>query len=296
MQNKSSKEKSKLNDYHQKRNKVACKEVEEMLKQPLSLDQAKEQTQKFLTGDLFTYTIVVTDQEAKDFATDIFDRIKKSKTIADLERIEPLKIMPKYRMKIDQFPKIEFDIKPDEIRVLIDNKIIDKELNFSNDITSKLTDTLTKLLYATAWKNGDLKKIKHIIKGILDHEDVNDNQEEALVFYQFGKYLTKTLEQPIIDQHVIRAFGIYKATDNKDITDLRKLQTLNKKQRDLISAYKIWLTSEGISKELRQEMDYTYYIDKLLYATGKTIKINKQLDKNAQILTEDQNEHYRIEQ
>jgi len=295
MQNNSTKEKNTVNDYSQKKNFEGILEVEEMLKQPLSLDQAKEQTQKFLAVGLINRINVMTDQEAKDFATDIFDRIKKSKTIADLERIEKLKIMPKYRMKIDQFPKIEFDIKPDEIQVLIDNKIIDKDLNFSKDITSKLTDTLTKLLYATAWKNGDLKKIKHIIKGILDHEDCNDNQEEALVFYQFGKYLTKTFEQPIIDQHVIRAFGIYKATNNKEITDLRKLQTLNKKQLQLISDYKEWLTSEGISKELRQEMDYTYYIDKLLYATGKTIKINKQLDKNASILTEDQNEHYRIE-
>jgi len=44
MKKKASKEPELLNDYHRKRNEVACKAVEEMMKQPLSLEQAKEQT------------------------------------------------------------------------------------------------------------------------------------------------------------------------------------------------------------------------------------------------------------
>jgi hypothetical protein len=46
---KSIKEVSTLNDYHNKRNKAELKEVESMLKHPYSLEEAKEQTRKFMS-------------------------------------------------------------------------------------------------------------------------------------------------------------------------------------------------------------------------------------------------------
>jgi hypothetical protein len=101
----------------------------------------------------------MTNQEAIKFTKDIFDLIKQSKTISDIENIpDELEIPIKNRMNIDGYPKIEFDIKPNEIQSLIDNKILDSELNFTTDITLKLSDPFAKILYATAWKNGDLKK------------------------------------------------------------------------------------------------------------------------------------------
>lgn len=218
----------------------------------------------------------MTDQQAKIFTNDIFELIKESKTILDLESIpDKLEIPIKNRMNVDGYPKIEFSISQKEIQSLLENKIIDDDLNFTTDITSKLTDPLSKLLYATSWKNGDLKKVKHIIKGILDSEKENSDQDEALVFYQFGKYLTKAIGQPIIDQHVIRAYAIYCSTDNAEVQRLRKFETLDKNHKPIINEYKTWLTSDNLRQELRTEKDYTYYIDKLLFATGKTIKFRK---------------------
>jgi hypothetical protein len=215
----------------------------------------------------------MTDQQAIKFTKDIFELIKKSKTIMDLESIpDKLEIPTKNRMNVVGYPKIEFNIRQEEIQTLLDNKIIDDNLNFTTDITSKLTDPLSKLLYATSWKNGDLKKVKHIIKGILDGENENSDQEEALVFYQFGKYLTKIVGQPIIDQHVIRAYAIYSSTDISKVDKLRKLETLDKTHKTIINEYKTWLTSDNLRQELRNENDYTYHIDKLLFAAGKTIK------------------------
>jgi hypothetical protein len=49
MKKKASKEPELLNDYSRQRNEVACKAVEEMLKHPVSLEQAKEQTRRFLS-------------------------------------------------------------------------------------------------------------------------------------------------------------------------------------------------------------------------------------------------------
>ena len=218
----------------------------------------------------------MTDQQSIDLTANVFDLIIKSKTISDLENIPTkLPILEKSKMNIGAYPKIEFDIKPKEIHGLIKNNILNEEFNFAEDITSNLTDPLTKILYAIAWKNGDLLKIRHIIKGILDAGKFNDKQEEAFVFHQFGKYLTKTPGQPIIDQHVIRAYSVYCAEDKAKIDNLRKLNTINKTHKPIINKYIMWLTSASLTNELKNAMDYTYYIDKILFATGKAIKFPK---------------------
>ncbi|MDZ7899302.1 MAG: hypothetical protein U5N85_14925 [Arcicella sp.] len=216
------------------------------------------------------------DSEAIKLVKEIFQLIKNAKSIAELEKIESDQRIFKNKMDIDSYPKIEFNIKESEIQFLIDkSEMIDKNFNFSKDITSKLTDPLSKLLYATAWKNGDLKKIKHIIKGIQDCDNENSNQDEALVFYQFGKYLTKRQGEPIIDQHVIRAFLIYKLDDKFQATEFRQIETINKNHKQTIEEYKKWLVSDELTQELRNQLDYSYFIDKLLFATGKSIKMKK---------------------
>ena len=129
-------------------------------------------------------------------------------------------------------------------------------------------------MYSVLWKNRDLKKIKHIVQGILKHDEVVCSKEDGLVFYQFGKFLTKT-GQPIIDQHVLRAFRIYQTKDLKEVARWRKKDTLNKTDRSLIDDYKDWLKSDEITKDLRNQQDYSYHIDQLLFALGKTIKLVK---------------------
>jgi len=219
----------------------------------------------------------MTHLEAKKFTNQIFDLIKKSKTTEDIDNIlDSLEIPSKNRMKSDSYPQIKFKIDKSDIDELIIKDIIDKTtLNFKKDITEKLTDPLTKLLYSTVWKNGDIKKIKHIIKGITEVNDNSNEQDDALVFYQFGKYLTKTPGQPIIDQHVLRAFAVYKSTDDNNIETLQKLETLKNTHKTIINDYINWLQSDELTIELKAISDYTYFIDKLLFATGKTIKFVK---------------------
>lgn len=100
------------------------------------------------------------------------------------------------------------------------------------------------------------------------------------VNYQFGRYLTKTPGQPIIDQHVIRAFGIFKPQPKDEenvwsVEEMRRLGIVAKRHNGIIAAYKKWLALDGLSNELRQCADYTYHIDKLLFALGKTVKYAK---------------------
>jgi len=217
------------------------------------------------------------EKESLKFIKKVFKSIERSKSIDDLNNILNFPEIPKKNIiKTDSYPKIEFSITENEIQQLIDNGFLDDELNFHKDITKKIENSLTKLFYATAWKNGDLKKMRHIIRGIMDAEKDKDEQDNALVFYQFGKYLTKTKGQPIIDQHVIRAFALYKEKEiDFNIEQIRKIESLEKKHKSIIKAFKKWLTSENLTKELMKIKDYTYYIDKVLFAVGKTIKLKK---------------------
>jgi hypothetical protein len=218
---------------------------------------------------------MMTTKEAKNLVMHVFDEIKKSKTIKDFEAIaERLNIPSKNLIDVSNYPKIEFSIKRQEINNLIKRGILTKEYALSDKITNS-SDTLTKLLYSLVWKNGELKKLRHIIQGIIDGDKINDTKENALVFYNFGRYLTKKKGLPIIDQHVIRAFAVYKENEQKEIKSLLELQTINREHKNIIDQYRIWLDSTELKKELKSNIDYSYYLDKLLFAIGKTIKHKK---------------------
>lgn len=214
----------------------------------------------------------MTNQEAKSFIDELFILVKKAKNIEDLLTIEQDLFENKFKMDITSYPKIEFEITPSEVESLVLNGILDSDYSFLDDASSKITDPLTKLLYSLAWKNGDLKKLKHIAKGVSEIESNEDTQENALVFYQFGKYLTKTEGQPIIDQHVIRAFSISKLNDLPSIEKFRKLNVITKKEKGNIRDYIEWLKSNELSNELKSKIDYSYHIDRILFAAGRKTK------------------------
>src|SRR5688572_163990 len=116
-----------------------------------------------------------------------FEKLQESKTIDDVERIlDDLKIDKKFRTENKKYPRVKFNITKEEIEKLKETGIITGD-NFLTDISN--ADAFAKLLYSVLWKNGDLEKVKHIIEGIISGQQ--DEKESGLVFYQFGKYLTK---------------------------------------------------------------------------------------------------------
>lgn len=230
----------------------------------------------------------ISDNDAKVFIDDVFNEIRKAKSIEEIEKIYFKTSIPeKNMMKDNYYPKINFKISRKDIIELQKNKKISEQYTFTSELASEENNTLIKILYSIIWKNGDLIKVKHIIQGIMHSElvdDENDNDEadeendndeklDSLVFYQFGKYLTKENNEPIIDQHVIRAYKV-SICNEEEINESRKISIL--KGRDhivLIDQYKNWLNSSEISKELKEVPEYNYYIDKLLFAAGKSIKL-----------------------
>jgi uncharacterized protein YggL (DUF469 family) len=197
-----------------------------------------------------------------------FEKLQASKTIEEVDRIlDDMNIHVKYRMDGKSYPQLKFKISKQEIEELKEKGKITVD-NLLADISD--ADTLTKLLFSVLWKNGDLKKVRHIIEGIIS--DQQEEKDDALVFYQFGKYLTKEPGEPIIDQHVLRAFGIFKSNgDGEKINKLKRLSVITKKEKDLINQYKLWLTTE-LTQELRKNDNYSYHVDKVLFAVGKSIK------------------------
>jgi hypothetical protein len=201
--------------------------------------------------------------ETKKLVDEIFVEIEKAKTIDNLKEILK-KFDDKYLMSEKKYPKIEFSIDKEELKNLSDFEL---EKDDTILLNSNIQDNiLAKLLYALAWKNGDLVKLQHIIKGIKNVDEVLDDKNDGLVFYQFGKYLTKKNNEPIIDQHVLRAFAVYKETSIEKICNHQKMELINKSNKFLISEYKTWLS------KLKNESGSVYYIDKILFALGKTIK------------------------
>jgi hypothetical protein len=203
-----------------------------------------------------------------DLIKRVFDAIYNAKSISELENVPDKCFIPKkYQMNTGIYPKLEFNISKMEIEELFERGMLDEDFNLASDISTRMSDPLSKLLYALVWKRGDLKKLKHIVKGVLDGNNEID-PSEALVFHQFGKHLTGKKYEPIIDQHVLRAFGIYDALGFGN--DCAVVEVIDRKHHLLIKSYKKWLSD--LSSELKAIPEYAYHIDKILYAAGKAVK------------------------
>ena len=228
----------------------------------------------------------MTNSQVQDLVYYVFEKILEAESIQSLEKIfddpnaAPIK---KCRLDEKSYPKLHFKITAEELNNL---ECINKDYTLNSVISGLDLNPLTKLLYAVCWKNGDLKKVKHIVQGILSDQNNTDKKEDGLVFYQFGKYLTKKPGEPIIDQHIIRAFSIYKIInpDDNDLNRIRRKSIIDKKDQNCIVEYKNWLSTD-LKEQLRKSEDYCYYIDQLLFALGKAIKIRSKTRTRKEIPT-----------
>jgi hypothetical protein len=198
----------------------------------------------------------------------VFSSLLQSTTTAQVDKLlSDHQIDKKFHFSPDKYPQLLFKISQEEIIELKKKGSLDNS-NTVGDVSG--FTPMEKLLYALAWKNGDLQKIKHIVAGIMAAPD--DSFDEAIVFRQFGKHLSGRQNEPIIDQHVLRAFALYKFREEpEEIGRYRKLKVITGKDRNLIDDYKAWL-SKDLHFELRQIPDYTYHVDKVLFSLGKYIK------------------------
>jgi hypothetical protein len=211
----------------------------------------------------------------KKLVDKVFEEIEKNTSCADIKSL-----FTKYHlnMEIDRtkYPYIEYCISRKEIDELKRKGIINTEVRIAENVFSEDNDfdALTKLLYAIVWKNGDLDKICHIINGI---DGIQDNEfESGFVFRQFGRFLENKSE-PIIDQHVIRAFKVKncKVDEIEKIDSALRIDVVDKKATEVIGSYRNWVKQLCRGKQKKETNELKEVIDDLLFSLGKTIKREK---------------------
>ena len=181
---------------------------------------------------------------------DFFKKLCSMKDIAEIDSLYKEYHIPRKDKKA--YPDIEFSITANEIDELKQKGFITEENIVSSDISNKELTAFEKLLYSVLWKNGDLKKEKHIICGIYGIDT------GGIVFNQFGKYL-ENKDAPIIDQHVIRAFILYKK--NCIIKNIKK-----EHYSEYFEPYVDWLNNNDLFKNNKNK------IDDIMFCLGKKIK------------------------
>lgn len=217
---------------------------------------------------------VLSDQEALKLILDAFRMIVDYHSIMEIKQFAKDANGKKADKNwVKKHPRITFSITKEEIQSLKRIDIIKDDFNLSEELGSVITDPLNKLLYAFIWKNGDLRKLKHLIKGIANTVDDNE-QGEALEYYHLGKHLTHETGQPLIDQHVLRAFELFQLRDKKPEAIDRIRHNDKCEDIELISAYKAWWL-KTVDPKIKGNMEHSYQIEKLLYEVGKRVKKGK---------------------
>lgn len=182
-----------------------------------------------------------------------------------------------------QYPRIQFNLSESEIRKIKEAGFLDDEFRLTDKICQEENKStpLEKLLYSVLWKQGDLNKERHIIAGVKGGE-VSD---EGVVFNYFGRHLNNKIE-PIIDQHVIRAFRMKSLeSDDKTVRSIRvkdfsASKNAVKAKHELIKNYLDWHKKLRDTYPEKVRADFTYHLDLLLFGLGKYIKLTpKQSEK-----------------
>ena len=190
----------------------------------------------------------------------IFARIENSETEEELKRIAA-----EYDLSLieNKYPRLGMKISAEEILELKESKVLTVDIDNNLTINQERLNPIAKLLYALVWKQGDLQKLKQIIQGIEEVENPDKDKKDALVFYCYGNHLGNPTKFPIIDQHVVRAFNLFKDSSNSD--SVRKSDKVYQIDRQ---NYLHWY-----SKFENKNSDFLYFLDRLLFEIGRAVKL-----------------------
>lgn len=192
----------------------------------------------------------------------IFARIESSETEKEL-----IDIAAEYNLNLieNKYPRLGMKISAEEILELKENKVLTVDVDNNLTINQECLNPIAKLLYALVWKQGDLQKLKQIIQGIEEVENPDKDKKDALVFYSYGNHLGNPTKFPIIDQHIVRAFNLFKDSSNSE--SVRKSDRVYQIDRQ---NYLHWY-----SKFENKSSDFLYYLDRLLFEIGRTVKLKE---------------------
>lgn len=158
------------------------------------------------------------------------------------------------------YPELGFSVTADELKSHFPDGTIGK----LQEYVKKSDDPIVKLLYGLAWKQGFLKKLQLIADGIFGKPSKKGDRQ---VFRQFGRHLASGADEPIIDQHVFRAYELIKNNFHGGSDENTKQIFKRKEIKDpeLTEEYAEWVRSvlgEHLQEALR-------VFDQIMFALGK---------------------------
>lgn len=212
--------------------------------------------------------------EALKLVEATFAEILKAEKVSGLREIVAANAtLKRWQMDRGKYPELQLHLTAEDVRSLRAEKL-DDDLRLHADLSARLETPLEKLLYAIVWKQGDLQKVGQILEGALEAaEPTALRHGQPQVFKQFGRHLANRAE-PIVDQHVLRAFELYEQRNTTDPAKVKAIREKDNWNRDVacIERYKQWLR-EHFSARQSAEADYVVNADMVLFALGRAIKI-----------------------
>ena len=202
---------------------------------------------------------IMNDDEAILLVKNTFEKIHNATNNYELEII-PTELEFQFKYDEKKYTPLTIHFSHEDIEYL--NHNLPRPENIAFDIQPLLNDPISKLLYALAWKQGDIPKSGSILAGINNADIPRFNQ--GAIFRQFGRHLANKNE-PIVDQHVLRAFEIFRTLDDLDeVIALRKREQFHVK---VIKSYTGWFKKTKWAKQGSGNI-----LDHVLFGLGKTIK------------------------
>jgi hypothetical protein len=137
--------------------------------------------------------------------------IKNHKVLELAKRVEKEEEHPLHKCR-NEYP----DLPPFEITTADLAQIRELE-SFPNPLKKCQWTPFEKIFYAMLWKDGKLKSIKRIIEGIrAASNDVTASPSKfVFVYHYFGRHLKNRIEEPLVDQHTMRARRLIWKPKNK---------------------------------------------------------------------------------
>jgi hypothetical protein len=205
----------------------------------------------------------------------LFQDIESAKSLSDLQKMveryeEISNLFAAFEKK---YPRIDLSITKQDLVSLSKIQFLKNKTKINPDLAKNMSAT-EKLLLAILWKRGDFNKIHSVVKGVFDQVDANS--EYGVIFEQYGRSLVN-IDEPIIDQHTLRAFCLYNKTANEnDIDQLPRNSTYSRKHEKIINAYRTWFKSLLLKSPERERKEFKYLLDKLMFIVGKLAKRDRE--------------------
>lgn len=201
---------------------------------------------------------------------EVFIKLSNAKSLCDLDVI-----IAQYDFSEDieqfkkKYPEVDLTLSADDINDLVNENIIteDHRINLS---TNRKFSPFEKLLLSVLWKNGHLLRVQPIIDSIRNNR--RSTSDYGVIFRQFGRSLVDP-QEPIVDQHVLRAFCHY-----ADVLNVQRRKAVARKvafkesDQAIIDAYRCWFKSILTRVESSEQTKFKYLLDKVLFIIGKRIE------------------------